>query len=517
MVRRKTTPTTPKTSEPANPLEAVVAALERLPELKAVRAAIDTEDAHVVGGIIRDALLVRESTDLDIAIGSDPAPFAKKLATRLHGTAVELDAARGTWRVALKPTGERTLTSIDLTRTAGNDVVFDLFERDFTMNAMAVSLHEPRELIDPRGEGVIACRRRELSLRGNSAFKADPVRLLRAARFQVEIGLRLSEPTRRAMARDAALLAGAASERQRHELMLMLRAPYCWQGLQLLDRTRVLDALLPELVPGRGFVQPEEHTWDVLRHQIETVRVVDSLFGADPVNGWALGGLTSAELDRLGVFWSLAFREEIGAHFTVERVTQLKLAGLLHDIAKPETMTVENGRTRFFGHADRGAEIAAAALQRLRFSKREVRDVSFLVKHHLRPGQLAAPGEAPTRRAISRFFRDLGELALDVLLLQFVDAEATLGPRSKHDGRVRHVGFIGAMLREREILGLADGVPMRLVTGRDIMQELRLEPGPVVGRILSVVDDAFSAGDVWTREQALALARRVVAEAQRPS
>ena len=128
--------------------------------------------------------------------------------------------------------------------------------------------------------------------------------------------------------------------------------------------------------------------------------------------------------------------EQIGDQFGEEvtdghtRLTMLKLAGLLHDIAKPATRTVESsGRIRFLGHHSEGAEVAQRILKRLRISGRGVELARLLVQNHLRPGQMAQQGELPTGKAVFRYFRDLGDAAIDTLYLNMADYLAARGPK----------------------------------------------------------------------------------------
>lgn len=188
----------------------------------------------------------------------------------------------------------------------------------------------------------------------------------------------------------------------------------------------------------------------------------------------------------------------------------LKLGGLLHDVAKPETRAPDaTGRVRFFGHAELGAKTAQRIMRRLHFSHRETAWVATLVEEHLRPLQLAAPGEAPTRRALRRFFRDTGDAAPGLLLLSLADHLAARGPRADEAGWRAYIAYLAWVLRA----GSEDEIarPPRLVTGHDIMAALGIGPGPDVGRLLRAVEEAQEAGDVTTREEALSLIRRLAA------
>ncbi len=445
---------------------------------------------------MRDALVGRPAADIDVAVPGDPHAEAERVAAAVGGSLFALAEERGTWRV----TYGTPRREIDIT-AYGDSIEADLTRRDFTIDSMATPLADTSHVVDPHGgRGDLEARR--VRLTQPDAFRRDGARLLRAVRLAAELGFAIEAATRARLQADGDALEDVAWERKRDELMRLLACDRASWGLAELDRVRLLDRLVPELVPSRDCEQPEEHTWDVLRHQLETVRVADTLFAGAEVP--ASLGPEPRELRRREVFWAAERAEEIAREVQAMGLALFKLACLVHDIGKPATKAEIEGRTRFFGHPQVGAELAATAMRRLRFSGREVADVELLVKDHLRPGQLASPGEAPTRRALARFFRDLGSLAVPLLVLQFADAEATLGPRSQPQNQERHVAFINAMIEVRDALGFSGESRERLVTGADIMESLRLEPGPEVGRILREIEDAVDAGDITTRAEALA-------------
>ncbi len=476
--------------------------LTRLPEIDAIRAIAVAGGAHAfaVGGFVRDALAGRDPVDLDLAVDAVPSSIAGAIAGALGGSAFVLDEARETWRVSLRPPS--VLRTVDVARLRGN-VNADLRLRDFTVDALAVPILGSSRLIDPTG-GLADIERAEIRLVSAGALRDDGLRLLRAIRLAAELGYTIARPTWRAMRRDRDAIEGIAWERRREELVRLLATRRAAWGLSLIARLSLLDGMLPELEASRGVEQPIEHTWDVLTHQIKAVQVIDDLFAP-------LGEQSSAAARRrTEIFWGQPRAAELRDYFERRGPVLLKLACLLHDAGKPATKAVHEGRVRFFGHAELGSELAGRAMRRLRFSNREVEEVSLLVKDHLRPGQLAAPGESPTRRALYRFFRDLGDLAPELLVLNFADAEATLGPRSTDRGRRRHAGFISAMLEARAQLEGVLAPKVRLVTGHDMMAELGVEPGPRLGRILGAVHEAIGVGEITTREQAIELARSLL-------
>ncbi|RLC65817.1 MAG: hypothetical protein DRH97_07485 [Chloroflexi bacterium] len=179
----------------------------------------------------------------------------------------------------------------------------------------------------------------------------------------------------------------------------------------------------------------------------------------------------------------------------------------MHDIAKPMTKTLDDtGRARFLGHTKQGAAMAASILERLRFSNRETRLVETLVYYHLRPVQMGDQ-EFPTKRAVYRYLRDTGEAGIDILLLALADYLASRGPLVSVDEWRGHCRLTNYILAERD-RQQAEILPVKLIDGHDIIHTFELASGPVIGKLLSMVNEAHASGEISTREEALALVRR---------
>lgn len=474
-------------------------------------------DGYLTGGFLRDLLLDRPVRDVDIALAGDPALLAQLAAEATGGRAFPLDEDRGIMRVILAEGA--AVSYVDITRLR-DDIETDLAARDFTIDALALPLaaasrRSPQPLIDPFA-GVDDLHQRLVRALDDGVFRADGLRLLRAVRLCAELGFSLDDATAALVRRDAACLDPVAPERKRDELARILATPESGGSLRLLDGLGLLERLLPDVTACRGVSQPKEHHWDVFDHLIETVVALDFMLAEEE----PAGGRETAF--RRELWEQLAWLPQARDHFREElvegrsRAVLLKLAGLLHDVAKPETKAPDRtGRIRFLGHVDLGAEKAATIMQRLRFSNVETRFVATIVENHLRPGQMSNEGP-PTQRAVYRFFRDTADAALDVFFLTLADHLAARGPRLLLQTWRKHVAFVSYILG-RYHLEQPPAPPSRVVTGEDVMNELDIAPGPLVGRLLAAIEEARALGEVSTREEALALARRLfLAEGSSP-
>jgi poly(A) polymerase/tRNA nucleotidyltransferase (CCA-adding enzyme) len=208
------------------------------------------------------------------------------------------------------------------------------------------------------------------------------------------------------------------------------------------------------------------------------------------------------------------FADNVVDHLSIEvsgghnRSQLLKLAALLHDVGKPKTQSEgDDGRIHFYNHELVGAQIAAARMQELRFSRDEMERVRTIVGAHMRPAHLARADDL-TRRAIYRFFRATSCGGVDVVLLCLADHLATWGPNLQEERWARRLEAAETLLTHWFDRYEETVEPPPLITGGELMAELSLEPGPQVGRLLRMLQEAQAAGEVQTREEVLALARR---------
>ncbi len=446
----------------------------------------------LVGGTLRDALLGESAGDVDVAVPHGAIALGRALAARLDATFVVLDEGRGACRIVGGPGGVR----IDLSDLRAPTLAGDLRARDFTVNALAASVHalvaRGRATVEDPTGGLADLRARLVRPCGPEAMREDPLRALRGVRLGLRAGWHLDVAAEEAIRRIAPQITAVAPERLREELVEVLAEPAATSGLRTLDRLGVMEVLLPESLAMRRTEQPAPHRFDVWEHSLRAVEATDQLLGGlDGLEPWG---------DRLREHLA----EDLGDRLT--RRETLKLAALLHDVAKPDTRRIEGDRLRFIGHDVLGAQRAGEILRRLRLARRPAQVVERLVAEHLRLLHLAQAGGL-TRRARFRFYRALGDEAPDLLLLTLADAAALTGDSPLDVWR----GPGGRMAREL-MAGMVEEVAVAaappLLRGEDVMAALGLPPGPEVGRLLARAREAQALGLVSSREEALAYLRR---------
>ncbi len=462
------------------------------------------ESAYLVGGAVRDRLRTEKATlsyDLDFAVPGDGLRLARRIADALDAAFYPLDPERGVGRVVLVPKGEAgedvspkgpLRRVIDVARFQGTDLMADLAGRDFSVNAMAIDVTGPVPvLIDPHG-GQADLQARRLRVVSDEAIFNDPVRGLRAVRLQAQLGFEVEVRTQTLIRAAAPGLTRTSAERIRDEFAKILSLPAVADSLRRLDELNLLFEILPEVVALKGLAQAGPHRRDAYEHTLQTVAALETLL---PLNGTPL-------------YPAVPFPDQVAGHLA-EIVTDgysrrllLTLAAVLHDVGKRSTATVDpDGRVRFIGHESVGADMAADIVHRLRLGGEAVRWVEAIVRHHLRPLQLAWQGML-SKRAIHHFFRDVGDVGIDVTLLSLADHRATAGPDADDDqwpvllDTAR--SLLDAYFNQRQVVV----APSPLLTGHDLIAQFELAQGPEIGRLLAALREAQAVGQVTSREQA---------------
>lgn len=418
-------------------------------------------EALLCGGAVRDRLMGRAPVDYDVATSATPAeglrlfPKAVSVGARFGVLVVPCEA--GDVEVATFRADGRYVDGRHPVEVSYSDPPTDARRRDFTVNGLFED-PETGEVLDFVG-GREDLRRRLVRAIGDPAarFREDHLRILRAVRFAAQLGFAIEPGTQRAVRDLAPVLAEVSAERVRDELTKLLLHGR-GRGLRLLRDTGLLGILLPEVDALQGVPQPPRFhpEGDVFVH---TALALDRLAlptDADPVSETVL-------------IW----------------------ATLLHDVAKPSTMTKDpDGRIRFNLHDKRGAQMGAAVLERLRFPKRVVERVEELVVDHIRIAATPRMREHRLRRFLARADVELH------LALHAADSGASHGDLSV-------LSFCRARLAAYANEPI---VPPPLLRGRDLLA-LGYRPGPRLGRILRWVHDAQLDGRISSAQEAARLVR----------
>lgn len=484
-------------------------------KLEQIRSALPPElSVYLVGGAVRDAMMDRETHDLDFVLAGNSLGVGRHVADTLGAAFYPLDEERETARVVIiQPDRHRLI--LDFAVQRGPDLESDLIARDFTINAMAVDIRQPDALLDPLG-GAADLRAKRLRACSPNTFIDDPLRILRGIRMAAAFGFRIQPETLQQMRVAVPLLARISSERVRDELFRVLDGSQPGTSVRALDMLGILPFVLPELLDLKDLAQSPPHVYDAWQHTLGTLNklgILLNVLGSPHDPGEAAGFVTGLVSLRLG-----RYRNRITSHldipFNPDRSLHalLFLAALYHDVGKSQTRQEDGeGRIRFFDHEIIGAEMVAKRARDLRLSNDEIEILKKIVRHHLRPLLLTQTAKPPSRGAIYRFFRDTGEAGVDICLLSLADVWATYGTSLTQDVWNQHLDVIRTLLEgwwehHTEMVS-----PPVLLNGNDLINELRIEPGPDVGKLLEKIREGQALGNIQNREDALVLAGEWIA------
>ncbi len=473
----------------------VAAKVQDSEPVRIVRDAVGggTQSAWVVGGAVRDAVLGRPITDVDLVTGGEPQALARAVSAAAGGPAFPLSEEFGAWRVI---TAKGFVC--DVSPLQGDSIESDLAKRDFSANAMAVPL-DRAELLDPHG-GQADLEAGVLRVLGEQAYADDPLRPLRLARLATELSLEPDAETERLTRTHAKRVPETSPERVWAELRRLVTAERVLDGLALADRLGLTEAVLPELAGLRGVEQSHfhhldvhDHTLEVLREQLVLEKGLDEVFGP-------LAPRLQAVLD-----------EPLADELT--RMQALRFAALVHDMAKPATRReLPDGRVSFIGHDQVGEDLVKGLCRRLRTSERLASFLGGITRHHLVLGFLVHQRPLD-RRAVYRYLRTCDPVEIEVTVLSCADRRATRG-RNAEAAIANHLDLAYEIM-ESALVWRSEGPPKPPLRGDELARELGIERGPELGRLIEAIREAVFAGDVQDRDQAVGYARALV-ENQQP-
>lgn len=422
-------------------------------------------EAWIVGGCVRDLLMNRQPKDWDITTNARPEAMLKIFPEAVY------ENIFGTVLVKVKNETGETTDVVEVTtyrseqgysdRRHPDEIKFedkldeDLARRDFTINALAVAPlgkrtfvknnynklieldNEAYELVDYFG-GEKDIRQKVLRAVGEPSerFREDALRLMRAVRFYCELGFKIEDKTERAMIKLAGGIKFVANERISDELIKILGSERPAEGIRKLEEIKLLQYIIPELLEGIGMEQKGHHIYTVFDHGV-----------------LALKHCPSAD-------W------------------RVRLAALLHDVAKPKTRKVINGENTFYNHDFIGAKMTKKIVERLKLSKADAEKIVTLVANHMFYYSVDEVTAASVRRLIVK----VGvENLKDLIDLRVADRLGSGTPKAM-PYKLRHFQYMLDKVRHDPI-----SVKMLKINGQDLMDILKIEPGPKIGAILDVL------------------------------
>jgi len=420
---------------------------------------------YLVGGYLRDKFLRRTSTDVDVVMEGDALEFARELARTCgypepvfygrFGTAmieygkVKLELA--TCRTESYPEDSRKPEVF----RAG--IAEDLARRDFTINAIARNLLTG-EILDPfGGRADLKARLIRTPVNPDKTFYDDPLRILRGVRFATRFHFDIEEGTWEAMKRHVFRLSIVSQERIAEELLKTLQASQPAAGLQLLDEMGALKLLLPEVAMFKEKAT-DHNCKDLFEHTLKTL-------------------------------------DNISKH---TRNVYLRLAMLLHDIGKPKTFKVEQGKVSFHRHELVGEKMSRYVCQRLKIGAAETNYIGKLIRYHLWPHLLAK--ENPTDKGLRRFIREVGKERKDLFTLARADLT------SQNANKVRQaLARLNELEKRIKEINRKDRLScFRLaVDGHMIMEILGIGPGRLVGKIKDHLEQKVLEGSLRNTKREL--------------
>ena len=413
-------------------------------------------EVYFVGGCVRNIILKKDIKDWDLTTNATPQELTKLFKKSFY------DNEFGTVGIPIKIDNQPQVVEITTFRTEkssspthkpdevswGKTIEEDLARRDFTINAIALRLtsfvqgKSPEfEIVDPY-EGQKDIEKKVVRSVGDpdKRFKEDALRLLRAIRIATELEFKIEEKTYEKIKQNAKLIEHISAERIKKELLRIIINKNAYEGIMLLKESGLLNYIIPELLEGIGVSQKRpgrHHTTDVFTHNVLSLKFCPSV---NPL---------------------------------------VKFAALLHDIGKPRVASKDKeGFVIFHNHEVVGAKIAGQICDRLKFSKKEKEKIVTLIRWHM-----FSVNENQTDAAIRRFIRRIGvDNVKDMMDLRVGDRLGG-GTQTAESWRLK----LFKEKVEEQLKPLPFSINDLKVDGTDVMNLLKIKPGPIVGKILNLL------------------------------
>ena len=402
--------------------------------------------AYIVGGCVRDFLFGKEPNDWDVTTNAKPEEIQKVFPNSFYENSFLTVTARTgsknlklaeieitTYRFEAKYSDKRHPDEVKY----ANKLEDDLSRRDFTINAMAMD--SKKKIVD-LFDGQKDLKKRIIKTVGSpeERFNEDALRMLRAVRFATTLGFTIEKETAEAIKKNCIWLEAISQERIRDEFVKIIMCERAANGIELLRELGLLKYIVPELLDNYGVAQNKHHIYDCYQHAVK----------------------------------SLDYTAKKGFNMYV------RIAALLHDIAKPKVKAGEGESATFYNHEIVGARMTFQILSRLKFPKKEVEKITRLVRYHLFYYNVDEVTESSVRRLV----KNAGPENMEELLQVRQADRIGSGVPKAEPYKLRHLKYLIDKVSQDPI-----SAKMLKINGSDIIKLLKIKPGPRIGYILDIL------------------------------
>lgn len=441
-------------------------------------------ECFIVGGFLRDLATGEISHDRDLIVKSDVAKnLAMTIADGTQSHFVPLDEENKIYRVVMPDKTDY----FDISAMLEDNLDKDIRRRDLTINSLAYDLNND-EIVDKVG-AVEDFENKILRTADLKNFVDDPLRMLRAFRFVAKYNFDIDKNIVDFIKNNLDLIKKPAKERVNTEIMKLFEGKYSDIAILKMDEVGFLDEIFPVMKEVKKIPPNTHHHLDLQHHLIETVRQIQRNYENLPE-------------DRRQILEDT----ELGGY---SRLALLKFAGLMHDIGKPDTWTIdeETGRHRFIMHDDVGSKKISPIMRDLKFSKKQIAYVQKMIKYHIYPSSLVWQ-EVVGSKAYLKFYRKMYPYFEDVIILAMSDRLSAMGEAITADMVVQNLSNLSILLDECFEYGSAVANPKPFLSGNEVMEISGLKQSKELGDIVKALYAEQLDGNITTREQAVEFVKK---------
>ncbi len=423
--------------------------------LNSINDIIKNQEIYLVGGYLRNYFIKNKiSKDRDLVCLKNAEITAKKIATKLNGTFIELDKENQIYRVVL----DDKENYFDISNAVENNILKDAQRRDFTINSIFYNINK-KEFFDPLN-GINDIKNKIIKTYNLKNLDDDPLRYLRMYRFMSQTGFNIEKELENYTKINFKKVLACAKERINYEIIQIFEGEFLIETLLKMYENEALEIIFPFIKEIKRVPSNSHHHLDLVHHSIETVK-------------------------------NIRINNPI-----------LKIAALYHDIGKPSTWTIEpQGRHRFIGHDIKGSKLAKKELTELKFSNKQIAYICKMIKYHIYPASLINCGD--DKKAYARFIRKLGDETPDIIELSRADRLSAKGiavSKKMIDLSLNHLQNLLNYYNEVQTFVKN---PKSLLNGNEIMKILNIKPSKKIGIIMEMLKEAQLTGEILTKKQAI--------------